>query len=350
MNCQNRIKANLLLKLPLLLLAIVSYTSAFSQSDIVSGEIMDMDSGEYIPYVHISIAGTSFGNISNSEGRFEILIPEKHRNGTITFSCIGYETLGIPIDSLVTSYNRIYLKPATFTLNELVITNLSPREIIKKCIDKIPDNYIQYPVSIAGYYLSATKEEGQFRRCLEAGVDIYNKNFFRYKEVHLLDSTVNENAFDYRTFKIEEPSSVHGSLSFDHVLHGKGFLNPRNLDSWNFEVKGAFEGDNILIIEARYIAYENKIDHQAEIFIDRNNFAILKIAYDYKWNSKKLIASHDDSLATAYHQWSGVFHYTRQLDRYFLKSFNYNVTQGVYDKFTTELIAVQEIRNELIVN
>lgn len=78
MNCQNRIKANLLLKLPLLLLALESYTSAFCQSDIVSGEVMDMDSGEYIPYVHISIAGTSFGNISNSEGRFEILTRKIH--------------------------------------------------------------------------------------------------------------------------------------------------------------------------------------------------------------------------------------------------------------------------------
>ena len=323
---------------------------AYSQVHTIAGEVRDRQTSQQIPYVHIVIAEANLGNISNSEGKFEVNIPEAYSKSSITFSCIGYETRTIPIDSLNNGHNTVLLKEAMHTLNPLLITNISPREYIERSIKKIPENYIDYPVSFDGYYLSATKEDGKYCRLLETQVDVYSKNLLRYFQQSSDDSTHTVFEQDHRQYRIQEPSLFHHSLSFDHVINGKAFLNPENLDSWDFEFIGAFEGDNIILIQAGFIDPEQKIDHKASIYIDQRTLAILKIEYDYIWNAKHFIMSPGGSVSTAYHRWSGVFNYTKYSDRYFIKSFNYNVTQGVYDRASSDLIVLQEIRNELIIN
>lgn len=346
---QNKIRSFFAIGQCLLILVMLVHQSAVGQGLSISGEVIDAKSNHYIPYVHITIAGTSYGNISNSEGKFYITIPEAHHRGHIAFSCIGYETKIIPIDSLSPTSNKIMLEEATHTLDLLLITNISAREYIERCIENIPNNYINYPASFRGFYLSGTKENGTYSRLLEAEVEVYCRNFLRYRATDDGDTMLLPTAIDHRTYKIKEPSLFHHSLSFDHVMNGKAFLNPENLDSWSFEFVGAFENDHIVLIEANYIDPEKKIDHKAQIFVDSRSFAILKIAYDYTWNTKHYINSPGGSMATAYHRWSGVFNYSSYGGRYFIKSFNYNVTQGIYDRSTMDIISLQELRNELIV-
>src|SRR5690606_35649785 len=100
----------------LLIMVILVHQSAVGQGLSRSGEVIDAKSNHYIPYVHITIAGTSYGNISKSEGKFYITISEAHHRGHIAFSCIGYETKIIPIDSLSPTSNKIMLEEATHTL------------------------------------------------------------------------------------------------------------------------------------------------------------------------------------------------------------------------------------------
>lgn len=330
-------------------LFILFYLPAYSQVTVISGEIKDSLTRQHVPYVHIVVAEVNLGIISNSEGMFEIIMPEGYNKASITFSCIGYETRTISIDNLNNAKNTIFLKEATHTLDQLVITNISAREYIERSIKEIPENYVNSPVSFKGYYLSATKENGKYRRLLETEVDVYSKNLLRYRQ-NPEDSIHKAFGQDYRKYRIQEPSLFHHSLSFDHVINGKAFLNPDNLDSWDFEFIGVFDNENIILIQADFIDPEEKIDHKASIYIDQQTLGILKIEYDYIWNTKHFMISPGGEVSTAYHRWSGVFNYTKYSDRYFIKSFNYNVTQGVYDTTTLDLIVLQETRNELIVS
>jgi len=82
-------------KLTVLFLKLLPYvfllgvTFSFSQTVIVSGEIVD-DSGNYLPGVSILVEGTTNGASTDFDGQYVINI--KTPNATLIFQYLGFET------------------------------------------------------------------------------------------------------------------------------------------------------------------------------------------------------------------------------------------------------------------
>ena len=68
--------------------------SLFSQTVIVSGEIVD-DSGNYLPGVSILVEGTKNGASTDFDGQYIINI--KTQNATLIFQYLGFETQKIKV-------------------------------------------------------------------------------------------------------------------------------------------------------------------------------------------------------------------------------------------------------------
>jgi TonB-linked SusC/RagA family outer membrane protein len=65
------------------------------QQGQVTGKITDAASGEAMPGVNIQVKGTTFGTITDAEGKYSLSVTE--RNATLVFSFIGYITQEIPL-------------------------------------------------------------------------------------------------------------------------------------------------------------------------------------------------------------------------------------------------------------
>jgi hypothetical protein len=61
----------------------------------VEGEILEAESGNPVPYVHISNLTTGLGTVSNTEGRFWVRIES---TDTLLFSAIGYESYAFMLE------------------------------------------------------------------------------------------------------------------------------------------------------------------------------------------------------------------------------------------------------------
>lgn len=61
------------------------------------GKIINKETNKPISFVNIYLVDSWHGTISNSEGYFELVLPEKHKNNKVVFSCIGFksDTLGL---------------------------------------------------------------------------------------------------------------------------------------------------------------------------------------------------------------------------------------------------------------
>lgn len=64
-------------------------TASFTQEIEISGQIIDKETNEAVPFVHIINASINKGTVSNTEGRFWI---KMDRRDTLQFSAIGFET------------------------------------------------------------------------------------------------------------------------------------------------------------------------------------------------------------------------------------------------------------------
>ena len=95
---------------------------AYGQRTIV-GKVLNKTTLEPIPYANIGILNTSAGTLSNKDGSFSILIPEKLSHETLSFTSIGYNNQELTIDSLpLNKIHSIYLEERAIVLQPVIIT------------------------------------------------------------------------------------------------------------------------------------------------------------------------------------------------------------------------------------
>ncbi|WP_430907214.1 carboxypeptidase-like regulatory domain-containing protein [Maribacter sp. 2-571] len=123
--------------LPLFLLLLYSF---FGRSQTLTAVIIDSATQKPIPYVTVQLKNK--GVITNEEGRFTFQL-----NGSITpqdsllISCIGYASIGKPIEQFDTK--QIVMAPKAIDLNPVIVTNknYSPDEIVDLVEAQIAKNY-----------------------------------------------------------------------------------------------------------------------------------------------------------------------------------------------------------------
>jgi hypothetical protein len=147
---------------------------------------------------------------------------------------------------------------------------------------------------------------------------------------------------------MEEANLLEEALQFDHVKQRKGFLNPENLDFWEYAIVGytQLNHENVFQIEARYIASQNNVKHTATLYITDDTYSIVKVEYNYNWYKKHYLQI--DSLQVADVQWKGTFHYTRYGGYYYLNHFTFQNTQEVVSRMEKKLLGTLEVYNEFI--
>jgi len=139
-------------KTMIIVLALFLYNTSISQTTLdstnvkfdkeVKGVLLDFDSKTALPYANIILLHKNTGTITNEKGEFKFNSTELHKNDTLSFQYIGYESKNIPVEQLDT-ISTIYLKENINNLNEIFVftNNLDPEDIVKKVIEKKDTNY-----------------------------------------------------------------------------------------------------------------------------------------------------------------------------------------------------------------
>jgi hypothetical protein len=62
---------------------------------VLTAKVVDEETKKPIVFATIYITGTSIGTVSNSDGEFELKIPEKSTSGTLSITHLGYKNLEV---------------------------------------------------------------------------------------------------------------------------------------------------------------------------------------------------------------------------------------------------------------
>lgn len=136
-----------------LLLSVLFTATVFAQEAKIEvvGEIIDSDSREAIPYVHIVNKSTNSGTSSNTEGRFWIRI---NPSDTLLFSAIGFETYQFIINNQINTERiliTIELSQSTLELEDVKVFAFKDENALKRAIldTQVPlkteDNSLKIP-------------------------------------------------------------------------------------------------------------------------------------------------------------------------------------------------------------
>jgi TonB-linked SusC/RagA family outer membrane protein len=109
-------------KLLLFTVLLGAVSLAVAQSRVISGRVTSADDGQSLPGVNVVLKGTSLGNVTDADGKFQLSISSSDENGTLVFSFIGLQTQEVAINGRTTL--DVQLNADITQLSEVVVTGV----------------------------------------------------------------------------------------------------------------------------------------------------------------------------------------------------------------------------------
>jgi len=264
--------------------------SLWAQRMTVSAKIRDRETGEPLAFASVGIKGQPIGTISNANGEFDFHFPVDLRNDTIVISMLGYRNFEAPIWTLVEKPDQILtLEKSLIVLQEIVVSDtITGGEVLRIALSRIEENYPMQPFLLDGFYRDVKKVGGTYISLLEAAVKIYDENYSEPRNKHKLRERVRlvevrksvgyESKFTtyFDQANLLEDLLLQNSVRYRHIQ-----MTDEEFASLGREPNTIFDNHEIYVVKST-------IDSTLRVFVDKTDFSIIHIEFQYMPNDTYL--------------------------------------------------------------
>jgi len=324
-------------------------TVAVSQRLTVSAKVVDKETKEPLVFASVGIKGRSLGTITNLQGDFDFHIPPEYRNDVLAISILGYRNFEAPVWTLIDKSDLVIeLEKTTFVLQEVVVKDsLTGGDVLRIALSRIDQNYPSEPYLMDGFYRDIKKVSGTYISLLEAATKIYDEDYkaprnkFKLRERvalmevrrslgygnkftayfeqdNLLEELLLQNSIKYRQFPDEE-------IFYDSLKRGK--------DSY-------YNGHDIFVLSHSH-------DYNLKIFVDKTNFAIIRLEFESGATSNMTKRS---GMISRFVYLKRVVDFRQFNGRFYLNYISLDSRINWYDIRTNELKFETELLQNLLIN
>ena len=261
-----------------LALVLLSSTIIFAQNIKKAGIIIDSKTNLPLPFVSIyfeeNINTNNTGSISNENGEFSFDIQNVKK---IIFSHLNYEQLSVHSS---TNFSTIKLVPKTFELDEIIVSNESPQDYLKKIINN-SEGRIEKNMLLKSFCRETVQINNEITKFSDALIDYYVRKGNGKSNVIMQQ----HRAFGKSKNTEEEDSKLEAiNSAFDvknHVTDSYDFQVIKNLlksDDYEFERKIKKDNNGV---EYEYVAItpnanSNELLNTGHIIIDPKTKSIIE--------------------------------------------------------------------------
>ncbi|WP_425075495.1 carboxypeptidase-like regulatory domain-containing protein [Psychroserpens sp. S379A] len=186
-----------------------SFLSIFLiQAQEFTATILDSSNNKPIPFVAVQTAKYK-GVISNEEGVFVIDL-EDVSNNQLTISCLGYNSLTIYINDIISSKNVILLQPAINELETVYLSNSKPNvdSIISRVKRNLKANYKSDSLSYTFFQRSTSYFDFD-----ELDIDVKKASHFKKRQLAKANKQLSEMANNIKTSNAVVFQDISGHLN-----------------------------------------------------------------------------------------------------------------------------------------
>ena len=258
----------------------------------VKGKVINADTNEPISYTNIGIEGTLHGTASNTEGNFELKIPDEFVSKNIYFSAVGFQNRVFPVKTLFEKeFNIVKIKSQSYDIEDVDIAaqNMVLVRILRMASENIPYNFIRGPFNLTAGY-SNEKTIGGSTKKRTAEVLIYDKNGYanpsKKDAFQSLKYSVESKASDADYRFSSGTTNIDELLEIDWVRSATSVLNPALTSSFRLKLmdEPTIDGKQYWVISFKQdnISLAGSGDFYAkafkgEITINKEDYSVLKI-------------------------------------------------------------------------
>ncbi|HEY5824501.1 MAG TPA: carboxypeptidase-like regulatory domain-containing protein [Cyclobacteriaceae bacterium] len=328
--------------------------TVYAQNSVVTvkGTLLDEKSKEPIAYASVFLKGKSIGTTTNNDGKFLFHVPSGFVKDTLIISFIGYDRFKTIADRLAGKDNVMELKQQTLLLNEVVVKSskkeLTAKEIVKKAVARIPENYPMKPFIIEGFFRDLQRENDRPVELLEAATRFrytdYNPG---YEEVEIIEVRRSYNKRHPVNGTYDRHNSIVDLMEDNYVKHRFGPIRSKR---WDFKIEGVLNDNNRMVYK---ISGTNSPVTRTILYIDGENFSILKLELTKQMINGEFYRRYinlPDPYGLQETSFKMIFEFQRIDDKMYLKYQREEDAYNVFNKTTNEMIVRQSFVKELFVN
>ncbi|WP_321348695.1 carboxypeptidase-like regulatory domain-containing protein [uncultured Draconibacterium sp.] len=259
----------------------------------IKGKVVDANTNRPVSYTNIGLEGTFYGTASDSEGNFELKIPEEMVDKAIYFSAVGFSNKQFPVKDLFSKeFAVVKLQSQSYGVDEVDVAaqNKVLIRILRLASDNIKYNFGSGPFNMHFAYSSEIAVDGQVKEPKIATVLLYDETGY--------SAPSKADAFTARNYSVKKEQSdddyrfssaqinLDELLGFDWVRSASGILSPALLGDYKLvlESQPVIDGQEYWVISFNTIvpSLATTGDYYAGTFkgkitINKEDYSILKI-------------------------------------------------------------------------
>ena len=331
----------------------------------ITGKVVDSHTKSALPYSTVYLSGNKYcGTVSNETGGFILKIPKNIKANSLKISFLGYKTTSVSLGNLNEDkdLNTIELQESTVLLKEVIVTAITPEELIETAIQKIVENYDIKPIMLNGFYreiqqytrigYKAKEDTGGTFKKNEAVFDIYRSPYKGKKEKdddyltliawrrigEIKDTSEEDN------LQSKGPNSI---LNDDPLKDIKSsFLWKKHRKKYKFKLKDitTYDNNKVYVIEFDQADNVKEQLYKGTIYIDIASMAFVGIDYMLSPKGAKYNSSRNFLFVEwKYYQKSKKILYKKYNDKwniYFIQS-NEKYDETVYKTYLTKSLFIK---------
>lgn len=249
------------------------------------GKVIDRDEKEVLPFTSISIQNRYIGTISNMDGDFELKIASEMLSDTAIVSCMGYRPFSLPVSEIREDMVTIFLQPATIQLKEIQVTYISPEDIVRRIVEKIPLNYARNPQIMTSFYREVLRQDQHYIDVAEAVIDIRKASYDNTNtedKVKLIKGrkSFNVKPFQGVVFKIQ--GGPYYSTKLDVIKTLDSFLDPAYTEFYKYSLNDIVQLNDRPTYVIHFKPRETVDDpfYQGKMWVDMSSFALVQAEFE----------------------------------------------------------------------
>ena len=252
-----------------------------AQQVVVSGVVVDDKTNA--PLGQVSVSSGKVSVVTNEDGAFTLkldVMPERVR-----ISHLGYKTRLVSITQGQTDGLKVRLIPTTIQLQEIIVTNEDPRELVDIAISKIPENYSRVPELLKGFYRETAMKRKHYIYVAEGVEDMYKTPYTRgtsrdkvaiIKGRRLLSQKTSD------TLGVKVMGGPVQAVIMDIVKNRDFLLNKEELDFYHFSMGiPEYINDRLqYVVKMEPQASKDYALYHGKLYIDADRLAFTRIELD----------------------------------------------------------------------
>ncbi|MCD6557402.1 MAG: carboxypeptidase-like regulatory domain-containing protein [Bacteroidales bacterium] len=263
------------------------FSNTVSDSMIqINGKIIDKKTKKPIPYASVGILNSTSGTVSNQNGEFSFRFPARYQDSTIYIFNLGYKNYETRVQNFHNKLNIIELTQEYVSIEEVIIRNADPKQILLNAILNIKNNYTQKPIILSAFYRESVKKNKHLFSYSEALLKIYKTPYrgtLRNDQIKIEKSRKIVNTGNNDSLSLKLKDGLYSSLNLDFIRNPISFFDENYTQYYNYRLIDIVSFNNST---AYVISFEQKKTvktplYKGKIYINNKNFAVIASEFEY---------------------------------------------------------------------